>query len=290
MKSKIVMAIVILFLATGVKAQKVFTNLKDAQAVAIATNKPILLVVWKTGKEVDKFANILWKEEPEIKELLENFVVLELLGDNFYSKDYQSIRVQNNFAIIGNVLDAIGNVIGNVRYSPLKYEKSNRRLNNFRFSLKENSLEMSLFQEEYRAIVSTNSVSDKVFLIEKYLNYSLYLKNEESKRNFIYVAGKYIKEIQKENKEGNALPADMKQRFRLLDFYNRILNKKYKRAAKSLNKMELSSLEESNKSFFYYISYLANNKAKKKEIAKTWFYKLKTRSDFNFYYLMSRKF
>jgi len=142
-------------------------------------------------------------------------------------------------------------------------------------------------QEEYRGIAKLNDLNAKVSLAEKYLNYSIYIDWHSTKENLIYIATKYIQEQQKNL--SNSLSEVSKQKLFLLSSYKDVLNGRYKKAARVINKLNQDEIIVANRSLFYYLGFVANNKAKNKEIAKVWFYKLKERPDFNFYHLMSRK-
>lgn len=122
------------------------------------------------------------------------------------------------------------------------------------------------------------------------MNSSL-LGNEKQKKypSSIYVAERYIKELSKENKKNNSLKESDKQRLELLGLYRMFFYERYSRAAKKLQKMNVNSISESNKSLFYYLSHVSNLKANNEAVAKEWFYKLKAQKDFDHYDALSKK-
>ncbi len=299
MKSKIVLVIAILFLTIQVNSQTTVKSFKEAQALSIADNKPIFLKVKYSSRFFNnaftfdgdyKFIN-----NPEVTKILKNYVVLELY-DN--STDHKYLRYLNRSGKSGlrggNVLDPIANSIGYAFIGGNSSKTDKTALDSAIEGLIRNSFDVSPLKEEYKAIIKNNDVNSKISLIEKYLNNILnnsLLGNEKQKKHpsSIYVVERYIKELIKENKKNNSLKESDKQRLELLGLYRMFFYERYSRVAKKLQKMNVNSISESNKSLFYYLSYVSNLKAKKETVAKEWLDKLKPQKDFDHYEALSKK-
>ena len=293
MKLKTLITIAFLFLLGKVNAQlTVVTSFKEAQTISISKNKPIFLII----KDFKKFSEYKYVNNPEVKKVLKNFVVLELQDQN--SSDYRYLKSlkQSRYGLGGNVLDPLGNVIGIGHIGQLRGTSytSKTELNLVKEDLIRNSFDLSLLKEDYKAILKNKNINARINLIEKYLNYSLntsFYRNKKQKNSPLFsdVAGRYSKEFKKEIKRNNTLIKSDQQRLELLFLYKIVVDEKYNRAAKKLQKMHAEAIYESNKSLFYYLSYIANHKANNNLVAKEWFSKLKSQKDFDNYNFLSKK-
>ena len=293
MKSKNVLFVSLLFLILHVNSQTTVKSFKEAQALSLSTNKPIFLITKNFNNFSKYISTYKYINNPEVRKGLINFVVLELQDQ---TSDYRYLLFlnKNSYSLGGNVLDPMGNVIGFFSVKGPSRKTNKTQLDFVIENLIRNSFDLSPLKEEYKAIIKNNDVHARINLIEKYLNYSLntsFFRYKKQKRSplFSYVAGRYSKELKKEIKSNNALKESDQQRLELLDLYKIVIDEKYNRAAKKLQKMSSNSISDSNKSLFYYLSYVSNLKAKKETVAKEWFDKLKEQKDFDHYFLLSRK-
>lgn len=254
----------LLFVCLNAKASQWLTSLEDAQKLAIATNKNILIDFWATWCGPCKKMDMDSWSKPEVKELMNNYVPLKIDIDV-----YRGISRKYNVKAIPYVFIVDPN--GKVVFQKLSYMNKSELMK----VLKKYAYSTEYFQEDFLNFQTDKNGDLALDIAKKYFDYSIYVK-EEVKGDYLKVANAYLKEaynIYKEegNKEKNA------QRIGLLeDVYDKILKGNYKKANQIIEKKyKESEINPDNKHLYVYLRLAIYEKAKDKDNARVWYNKMK---------------
>jgi thiol-disulfide isomerase/thioredoxin len=265
------------FLCLSANAQWL-TSFEDAQKLAIATNKNILIDFWATWcgpcKRMDSDS---WSKS-EVKELMNNYIPLKIDIDLYreISDKYDVKAIPYVFIVDPN---------GKVVFKNLSYmnkAKIMTVLNKYSYNTK-------YFQDDFLNFYKSKNGDLALKIAQKYFDYSIYVK-EEVQSDYLKVANDYLKEASKfYKKEGNK--KKNAQRIGLLeDVYDNILRGNNEKANDIIEKKYAEEkINSDNKSFYVYLRLAIYEKQNDKENAKVWYDKMKLMEGYRTEYLKIRK-
>ncbi len=271
--------LLVLFLVSSFFAKAQFMySFSDAQKLALATNKLLLLDFTASWcgpcKAMD--ANT-WSQE-EVKKLMNNFVSVKIDIDveRSISNKYSVRSIPNIFIVEPN---------GEVIFQSVGYKDKNKMM---RILKKYNNLSTKFLQKELFAYFKKHSGDNALQLTEKYFDYSVFV-DKKLRGSFLKIADSYLKQTKKLfKKEGNKHKKE--QRIQLLYIYKNLIKGKYDKVLKSLDKdFKKDKIETDNKPLYDFLHFCSYNKLKDKENAKKWYVELAKFKDSKLWLLKSRK-
>ncbi len=266
------------FVCINVNATQWLTSFEDAQKLALATNKNILIDFWATWcgpcKKMDEDS---WSKA-EVKELMNNFVSLKIDIDIYreISSKYSVRAIPYVFIVDPN---------GKVVFKKLSYMGKAEVMR----VLKKYSYSTKYFKDDFLNFYKKKNGDLALKIAQRYFDYSIYVK-EDVKRDFLKVANNYLKEAYSfYKKEGNR--RKNAQRIGLLeDVYDKVLRGKYEKAHKIIEKKyKEDKITSNNKLLYTFLRLAIYNKSNDKANAKVWYNKMKLLEGYRSEYLKIRK-
>lgn len=271
---------IIVFFSTFLSANAAhwMTSFEDAQKLAIATNKLILIDFWATWcRPCLKMDADTWNQ-PEVKKLMNNFVPLKIDIDSErrMAQKYSANRIP--YVII---IDPNGEII----YDEVGYKDKVKIMR----VLKRYSVNTSALQKDFLSFIKKNNTDDAIKIAEKYFDYSIYV-DKAARFSFLRMANNYLKKAKKLSKKKD-YRTNFSQRVKLLDkAYKKLIVGKYEKVILFLNEeFKEEQILAKNKGLYNFLYYTAYNKLKDRDNAKKWYEKLKTDKNVKMYLLKSRK-
>lgn len=260
------------------QATQWMSSFEDAQKMAIATNKLILIDFWADWCMPCKRMDSDTWSKPEIQELMNNYIPLKIDID-------RDRKMSNKYSvnIIPYVIIVDSN--GEIIYNEKGYKDKDKMLD----VLKKYSIDTSIFQEDLVSFFKNENANASLNIAEKYMDFSVFV-DESVKYDFLKLADLYLKKTKKLS-EKRIYEEKYSQKVHLLGgVYKNLIKGKYDKALKSLDEnFSESSISIANKPLFEFLYFTTYNKLEDKENAKLWFSKLKEEKDFKIYLLKSRK-
>lgn len=278
MKKTILICLTFLLSISSVKATNWMTSYEDAQKLAIATNKLILIDFWATWcRPCLMMDSDTWSKQ-EVKDLMNNFVPLKIDIDSNRSiaSKYSANRIP--YVVI---IDPTGEII----FDEAGYKDKNKMIR----ILEKYSVNMQGFQDDFLKYRKEQTSDVAMKIAEKYFDYSIYV-DKSVRKDFLGLGNSYLKKAKKlANKK--EYKSKCEQRADLLsDVYNKVIRGKYEKALAVLNDdFTEENIQEENKGLFNFLYFVAYNKLEDKEKARAWYDKLKTDKNAKLYLLKSRK-
>lgn len=263
MKKLLIVLVITLFAFQNVKADNWMMSFEDAQKIALATDKLLLVDFWAIWcgpcKKMDAES---WSKE-EIKLLMQNFVPVQIDID---SNRELALKYGVNGIPFIFIMDGNGEVLHKEMSYKSKYEVLNL-LN--KYSVSTNFLKQHLIN-----YFKSPSFATAFQLAAKYNDFSIYLK-EDIRRDILNLSNKYFDTSLKYLKK-----SDMKnknefiQKIEMYEIQEVIILNNVNRANKLLDKIDEERLSSINKSFFYFLKFLSCKKMEDETQAITYREKL----------------
>ncbi len=267
----ILIAIAFLLISNNIKASNWLYSLEDAQKLAIATNKLILVDFWASWcgpcKQMDSES---WSKD-EVKAVMDKYIPVQIDVDIHKN-------IARKYGVKGIPFVFIMDANGEVVYKQMSYMGKSQVIK----LLDKYALNTSYLQTDYLIYnKKVNSVS-AFRLAQKYQDFAMFLK-DDIKSDFISLSKTYIKqterELKNENREGEAII----EKIDLLDIQIDLIRQNYKRSSKALAKLIEKDVRDKNKQFFYFLNYVSSKGQNESEIAENWLAKLKSTKRFENY-------
>lgn len=277
MKKTILVLLISLMAYSTVNAQWM-SSFEDAQKLAVATNKLILIDFWATWcQPCLKMDSDTWGKD-EVKKLMRNYVSLKIDIDNNrnIARKYSANRIP--YVVI---IDPTGEIV----YDESGYKDKGQMMK----VLKKFSLNTSALQNDFLSFKKESNSAVALSIAEKYFDYSIYV-DESVKNNFLRLANKYLKKAKKLS-DKKTYKTKYSQRVNLLgSVYRDLIRGKYEKVIKTLNKeFQEDKILDENKGLYNFLYFASYNKLKDKVNAKVWYEKLKTDKDSKVFLAKSRK-
>ena len=222
------------------------TNLEQAQKLALSTDKLILIDFWASWcgpcKRMDKES---WSD-PEIQKMMQDYIPVQIDLDR-NQRDAMKYGVRSIPYIF--IIDGNGEVV----YQSLGYMKKDQ----VKEVLQKYALNTSFLRQEAVTYYQHQNYVTSLRLAEKYLDYSLYLK-ENIKADFLKVAEKYLKQSDKLLKRKQKNYRFIKEKIELLEINAALYADDQKTLQKFLKQTSPKDLDPKNRPLFAYINLCAN--------------------------------
>lgn len=248
----------ILFSTNSVSAENWLTDLEQAKMVALSTDKLVLVDFWATWCGPCKKMDMESWSDPEVQKLMESYVPVKVDID---AKARDALKY--NVRSIPYVFIIDGN--GQVVYKSLGYMNKNKVLE----VLKKYALNTSFLKNEAISYFQHQNYVTSLRLGEKYLDYSLYLK-DDVKRDFIDLAQGYITHSEKLLKRKQDNYSFIKEKIELLELTAALYANNERAVEKTLSKKSLEDIDPKNRTLYAYINLCLNKKNRTSAEIEKW--------------------
>ena len=245
MKTKLSIVLFLLYSITTFSNVNWYHSLEDAQKIARATNKLILVDFWADWcGPCKKMDSDVWSKD-EIKELSDNFIPVKI---DFDTQKQLVARYGVKAIPMILILDAYGEVI----YSSIGYKDKDH----MKKILEEFSVNMvTIYPALDIYTKSQDNFNSNLRVAQKYQDVAYYLK-EEGKRSFLKQSSTYLNNAYKINKNGDT-SEELSEKVALLKILNSAYNERYKFVLKKLDK-DFKNVSDSNKSLYLFLRWYNN--------------------------------
>jgi len=234
-------------------------SFEDAQKLAIATDRLILVDFWATWcGPCKKMESESWSDI-EIGKMSQGYVPLKIDLDK---RTALAMRYGVNAIPLLLVIDASGELV----YKQLGYMNKNQLSK----VMKKYAVSTKFMRKENLNYYKNQNYATGLRLAQKYIDYSQYLQ-EDIQAEFLGLASNYLKNGEKllDKKQGNY--HNMKDKIELMEIQIDLYQDKTNRVEKKLEKdFELSNLSKGNKILYTYLNYCISLKSHDNKAIDTW--------------------
>lgn len=273
---KKIIVVFLVFFIHQVSFSQIIYNIEDAQKLALATNKLIVVDFWASWcGPCKKMESDVWNNAG-VKPVLDNFVFAKIDFDS-----NKSLASKYNVNAIPNILiiDANGTLIEqNIGYM---------NLSNTNIFLNPYSLNTEFFSNEAIAYYKNANFTTALRLGVKYLDFSLFL-DEKVTNKFLNLAIFYLEQAEKKIEKKDENFKEKKQQIEILQLSKFAYSNNYEKLEKKISdykKDEIkTNLAKSYINFYEYLIALNNNKSDEflKSVNEEDFAALKSKADLIF--------
>jgi thiol-disulfide isomerase/thioredoxin len=249
MKKTLLVLIILVCALENVRADNWMTSFEEAQKMALATDKLMLVDFWATWcgpcKQMDADS---WSQD-EVKLLMQNFVPVKIDIDS-----HQQIAIEYGVKAIPFVFIMDGN--GKVLYKEMSYKDKNQVID----LLTKYSLSTNIFKQHLINYHNNPSFATAFQLASRYNDYSIY-SNDEIRRDILNLSSQYFDESQKLLKKSDLDNKDtFEEKMDMYEIQEAIILNNINRANRLLDKIDEASLNSINVGFFYFLKYIVSFK------------------------------
>lgn len=264
---KILLVLIILVVTIGnLRAGNWMTSFEDAQKMALATDKLMLVDFWAIWcgpcKQMDAES---WSQD-EVALLMQNFVPVKIDIDS-----HQQLAMQYDVEAIPFLFIMDGN--GKVLYKEMSYKDKNQVID----LLKKYAVKTTFLKQHLINYHNNPCFATAFQLASRYNDFSIYL-DEAIRYDVLDLSSEYFKDSKKLLRKSDTENKKVfEEKYDLYDIQKTLILKSAKKAQKLLDKIEIDQLEEVNTSFFYFLNYLVAMKMNDKDQANEYQTKLNDR-------------
>jgi thiol-disulfide isomerase/thioredoxin len=247
------LVIVLLFLVFQVSEASSFTSFQEAQKVALASNKMLIIDFTASWCGPCKKMDMDTWADDNVKLLLENFVFVKIDIDS-----NKELALKYNVKSIPNVyiLDSNGIEVK----SFLGYMGANKFINEIEgYAVSVEYLSSELINQ-YKFPCYINSIKTAL----KYYDFSLYLE-DEIKSDFLSVSNQYLTQAKKYLNKSDVNLVQKKQKLELANLYYYAYIFNFEKLDKKLSVLKVEEIQEENLEFFWFLKYLVSKKINKED-------------------------
>lgn len=222
------------------------TSFDDAQKMALATNKFMIVDFWATWcgpchkMDTDSWSNA------QVNEILEGYVQVKIDIDlnRELANRYGVQGIPNMFIMDGN---------GKVIYSFMGYHDADQ----LKKELEKFALSTEYLSSELVNYFKVKNYNTSIRVFQKYLDYSL-LVNAEQKDEILNLGDAYLNDAKKELSKKDDSYAEKKQKLDLLKLMEMAYEMKFDKISKKLSDLNENEIVENNKSYYHFLKYITS--------------------------------
>lgn len=221
------------------------TSLEDAQQLAIASNKFIVVDFWASWCRPCREMDLKSWNSPQVTDELEGYVKLKLDMDS--NKQIASKYGVSSIPVM-MILDANGKVVyqfsGYHDASSLKYELE-------KFNLSTEFLNADLIN-----FYKSQNFNTAVRMALKYYEYSLFA-DQNIKDKIINLTSEYLSDAKKTLDQKDEMFKQKKQKLELINLYTLVYNFNFIKLKTKISNIQPEQIDETNQYNYWFLKYLA---------------------------------